>query len=156
MVFHCVFKCFLGAAEHAIAISRTFVLTIFWPIFGFPWVWYRSSSHQYEPRDTPYYHSNGSFQLLETREWLHIYLTPYCHPVLEGDFGESGGTYWAGWCVLDLMSWEVSFDSLSDRITVMLDIKYKSCTSHISGVPSLNFCNRICAHPLLVNLGGPT
>ena len=72
------------------------------------------------------------------------------------NFGESGGTYWAGWYFLDLMSWKVSFDSLSDRITVMLVIKYKSCTSHISGVPSLNFCSRVCAHPLLVNLGVPT
>ena len=36
----------------------------------------RSNTHQYEPREAPYYHSNGSFQFLETSEWLHIYLTP--------------------------------------------------------------------------------
>ena len=50
--------------------------------------------------------------------------------------GKSGGTYWAGWHVLDLMNWEGFFDSLSDRITGMLGIKYKSSTSYISGVPS--------------------
>ena len=78
-----------------------------------------------------------------------------CHFQYWVNFGESGGICLAGCYVLDLMSWEVFFDSLSDRITIMLGIKYKSCISHISGVPSLNFCDRICAHPLLVNLGGP-